>query len=103
MQGSFILWMVCACCGSLIVSEHAFAGGRQVRAANVNSTVAVVTNWGGDTISLVDIQTGKELSKIAVGPKPYDICCDAKGAVAYATCSGADFISKIDLVANLEM
>src|SRR4051812_10888384 len=67
------------------------------------SHLAMVTNWAEDTCSLVDINQGKELSKIRVGPKPYDIKVESRGRFAYVTCSGEDFLSTIDIQAMLEM
>jgi len=67
------------------------------------TSLAIITNWGGDSCSLVDIKGGKELAQIQVGLKPYDVKVDPKGRFAYVTCSGADHISIIDIQAMLEM
>jgi YVTN family beta-propeller protein len=64
--------------------------------------LAVITNWGGDNISLIDTEKKQELSKIKVGAKPYDVKVDRAGRFAYVTCSGANFIAKVDLQAMLE-
>jgi len=37
------------------------------------TSLAIITNWGGDSCSLVDIKGGKELAQIQVGLKPYDV------------------------------
>ena len=95
----FVLLFVVVC----VCSHWTSAGGRPAGKPVGKSSLAVITNWGGDSVSIVNTSTGKELSKIAVGPKPYDIICDPRGSIAYTTCSGANFIAKIDLVANLEM
>jgi YVTN family beta-propeller protein len=66
------------------------------------TSLVIITNWGEDTCSLVDISSGKELAKIAVGLKPYDVKVDAKGRFAYVTSSGADYVSVLDIQAMLE-
>lgn len=69
---------------------------------NKPTSLAIITNWGSDTCSLVDIKGGKELSQIQVGLKPYDVKVDPRGRYAYVTCSGANHISIIDIQAMLE-
>jgi YVTN family beta-propeller protein len=66
------------------------------------TSLVIITNWGEDTCSLIDIEAGKELAKISVGLKPYDAKADATGRFAYVTASGADYISVIDIQAMLE-
>jgi Uncharacterized conserved protein len=66
------------------------------------TSLVIITNWGEDTCSLIDSEAGKELAKITVGLKPYDIKVDPKGRFAYVTCSGANYISVIDIQAMLE-
>jgi YVTN family beta-propeller protein len=64
--------------------------------------VLLVTNWGDDAISLVDIAGGKELAVIHVGSKPYDVKVDASGRIGYVTNSGEGTISVLDVQAMLE-
>jgi YVTN family beta-propeller protein len=66
------------------------------------TSLVLITNWGGDTVSLIDISMGKELAQINVGLKPYDVQVEETGRFAYVSCSGSDFISVIDLQAMLE-
>lgn len=66
------------------------------------SSLVLITNWGSDSVSLIDIEGGKELAKIPVGIKPYDIKVEKTGRFAYASASGADYISVIDIQAMLE-
>lgn len=66
------------------------------------TSLVIITNWGEDTCSLIDIKAGKELAKISVGLKPYDVKVDPTGRFAYVTASGADYISVIDIQAMLE-
>jgi YVTN family beta-propeller protein len=73
-------------------------------AASQDAThIVFVTNWADDTVSMVDLDAGRELSVIRVGAKPYDIKVDPKGRFAYATNSGSADISVIDIQANLEL
>jgi hypothetical protein len=49
---------------------------------------AVITNWGGDSVSLIDVEEGKELAKISVCLKRYDIQGEKTGRIAYASRRG---------------
>ena len=66
------------------------------------SELAIDTNWAEDTVSIINLKTGQEKSRIKVGAKPYDIKTDQYGSYAYASLSGSSKISIIDLQANLE-
>jgi YVTN family beta-propeller protein len=66
------------------------------------TSLVIITNWGSDTVSLIDIQAGKELGQIPVGLKPYDVQVEQKGRFAYVTASGSDFVSVVDIQAMLE-
>jgi YVTN family beta-propeller protein len=83
--------------GLLMTTTLVLAGGK-----SGTGTFVLCTNWGDDTLSLVNIDEGRELSIIKVGRKPYDIKVDAKGRFAYASSSGGDFISVVDIQAMLE-
>lgn len=71
-------------------------GGR-----SVSSDIVMTTNWGEDNCSIVNLKEGKELAKIKVGLKPYDIKVDSNGRFAYVSCSGSSEIAVIDIQANL--
>lgn len=75
----------------------AFAGGKAGQ-----GDLVLCTNWGDDTVSLVDINEGRELATIKVGHKPYDVKVDAKGRFAYVSSSAESFISVIDIQSMLE-
>jgi|ERR1700674_933958 len=64
--------------------------------------LALITNWGGDSVSLINIEEGKELATIAVCLKPYDVQVEKNGRFAYVSCSGSDSIAVIDIQAMLE-
>ena len=66
------------------------------------STFAIDTNWADNTVSIVNLLSGEEKSRIDVGAKPYDIKSDEHGRFAYTSLSGSDAVSVIDLQANLE-
>lgn len=83
-------------------------GGQSAPSKSKSSNFAIITNWGDDTCSLVSVESvektreAEQISVIKVGAKPYDVKVESGGRFAYVTCSGADFISVIDLQANLE-
>ena len=66
------------------------------------SDFAIDTNWADNTVSIINLRSGQEKSRIEVGAKPYDIKSDEHGRFAFASLSGADKLSVIDLQANLE-
>jgi YVTN family beta-propeller protein len=74
---------------------------------NKATSLVIITNWGSDSCSLIDIAAnsgkGEEKAQIKVGMKPYDVKVDAKGRFAYVTCSGAAEIAIIDIQAMLAL
>ena len=70
--------------------------------ASTSPRTLVVTNWGDDTVSLVNIDDGHEMAVIDVGQKPYDVKIHPNRRFAYVTNSGLSSISVIDLQAGLE-
>jgi YVTN family beta-propeller protein len=64
--------------------------------------LALITNWGSDSVSLINIDQGKELAKIDVCLKPYDVQVEKTGRFGYVSCSGSDVIAVIDIQAMLE-
>src|SRR5579872_1164390 len=91
----------CACGLQLLAPEFASAKDGP-RSAATAGQLAIITNWGSDTCSLIDVDGGKELATIDVGLKPYDVKVDPKGRFAYVTCSGSNHISTVDIQAMLE-
>lgn len=82
---------------TLILSRPALGTGK-----SGSGNLVLVTNWGDDTVSLVDISRGTERSTIRVGKKPYDVKVDSSGRFAYVSISGESYISVIDIQAMLE-
>jgi YVTN family beta-propeller protein len=83
---------------TIVAVSPLLAGGSRPGAYEL----AIDTNWADNSVSIVNLRTGAEKSRINVGAKPYDIKTDQLGRFAYASLSGADKISVIDLQANLE-
>lgn len=81
-----------------ILPQHKKNGGG---GRKVSSDIVMTTNWGEDNCSIVNLKEGKELSKISVGLKPYDIKVDSNGRFAYVSCSGSSNVAIIDIQANL--
>lgn len=84
----------------LLLAQTGFAGGAATSAEQ--SGIVMVTNWGEDTVGLVNVDSGQVLSTIQVGHKPYDIKVGPDGRFAYVTNSGGSEVSVIDIQANLE-
>lgn len=82
-------------------SSHLCAGGIAGSSQSKTSSLVIITNWGQDNCSLVDIDTGKELAVIEVGLKPYDVKVEPTGRYAYVTLSGVNEIGVIDIQAML--
>ena len=58
---------------------------------------AFVTNTQDDSISIVDLNRGKEIEKIAVGENPENLSIDSNDNQLIVTNWGGDSISIIDL------
>jgi YVTN family beta-propeller protein len=86
----------------LAFAATAFAGAGGGTASSGPNELVMVTNWGEDTVGLINVDTGQVLSTIPVGQKPYDVKVEPRGRFAYVTCSGGSEISVIDIQANLE-
>ncbi|CCE05797.1 exported hypothetical protein [Bradyrhizobium sp. STM 3843] len=82
----------------LLFAPAVLAGNSRTDVADL----AIDTNWADNTVSIVNLNSGGEKSRIEVGAKPYDIKSDKLGRFVYASLSGADKISVIDMQANLE-
>lgn len=93
-RGIIIALLIAIC---VVVPYGAYARGK-----SGSGDFVLCTNWGDDTLSLVNIKDGHQVSVIKVGPKPYDIKVDAAGRYAYVSMSGASYVSVIDIQANLE-
>jgi YVTN family beta-propeller protein len=68
---------------------------------SAKSELAIDTNWADNTLSILNLQTGTEKTRIEVGAKPYDVKVDKLGRFAYTSLSGARQIAVVDLQANL--
>jgi YVTN family beta-propeller protein len=86
----------------LVVGAGQFGSAAGNNSGRPSSDIVVITNWGSDTISLLNVKTAQHLGQIAVGPKPYDVKVDPTGKFAYVAASGSNFLSKVDLIAKLE-
>lgn len=82
----------------------ALAGG----APGIGNRFVMVTYWGADRVAMIDLQgqpgaeTVFDLDVLKDGcSKPYDVKVNKSGSRAYVTCSGADKIIVIDIVAQL--
>ena len=82
-------------------STIATAGSAHSNTSSLDRTL-IVTNWGDDTVSLVNIDTGEQLAVISVGNKPYDVKVGPAGRFAYVTNSGLSSLSVVDIQAVLE-
>jgi YVTN family beta-propeller protein len=57
----------------------------------------VVSNWCGDSVSIVDTATGQETQRIPVGRNPRGVAITADSRTAYIALMGADRLAVIDL------
>lgn len=59
---------------------------------------ALVTNADGDTISVLDLETRREVSRVRVGPGPATVAVlPGQDRLAYVTIRGADSVAVVDL------
>lgn len=101
----FALALLTGCASSGAMSGSAGAEttmGTQTKGkGSGEGSLVLVTNWGEDTCSLVNVSTAEELARIKTCSKPYDVKIGPEGRYAYATCSGSSEIAVIDLQAML--
>lgn len=105
---NIIRHLMCCSAAALIGlagANYAAAGG----GPSIGNRVVVVTYWGDDRVALIDLdgQPGQEeiwsidVLQSSGCAKPYDVKVDKKGRFAYVTCSGANKVVVIDIVAQL--
>src|SRR5580765_3492121 len=78
-----------------VVTMQATAGGSEQSV--LKNAIVMITNWGDDTVSVVDLDSGTQLAEIKVGAKPYDVKLDTAGRMAYVSNSAASDLSVIDV------
>ncbi|MFC1731972.1 bifunctional YncE family protein/alkaline phosphatase family protein [candidate division KSB1 bacterium] len=61
---------------------------------------AFVSNWGGRSISIIDLETNTKSGKIATDGRPNDLLLSNDGATLYAACAGSDEVMVIDAVSG---
>lgn len=78
---------------------RAAVGGNHVGlCATPDGRRALVTNADGDTISVLDLETRREVSRVRVGPGPATVAMlPGQDRLAYVTIRGADSVSVVDL------
>ena len=64
-------------------------------------SVAVVVQRGGDTLGLVDVESGRLIDAIWVGDEPANVVLDAAGTTAYVALKGEDAVAVVDLEARV--
>jgi DNA-binding beta-propeller fold protein YncE len=65
--------------GALFILAALFIGLMPVAADETSPTQAYVVNTGDSSVSLVDLQAGKEVRRFEVGPSPYGVAVSADG------------------------
>lgn len=79
---------------TLVLSLAAFAG------APLAAQTLVIGNKGEDSISLVDLSSGRELRRIESGPAPHEIAISPDGAQAAVVAYGGHTIDLFDIAAR---
>ncbi|MGC9157329.1 MAG: YncE family protein, partial [Candidatus Micrarchaeia archaeon] len=65
-------------------------------AFNPSGTLAYVTNYGSDTVSVIDVSTNTIVNTITVGSEPTGVAFNPSGTLAYVTNYGSNTVSVID-------
>lgn len=65
--------------------------------ATVNAEVAYVSNFGSDSVSVIDLATGTVTNTIGVGTNPDQVAFSPDGSIAYVVNFGGDNVSVIDV------
>ena len=66
-------------------------------AVSPDGKVLVVSNWCGDSVSIVDTATGQEVRRVHVGRNPRGVAITADSRTAYIALMGAGRLAVIDL------
>ncbi len=94
----FLCLTMSVICANLTIAT---AGGGHGESSSSHRTL-IVTNWGDDTVSLVNVDSGEQFAVIDVGKNPYDVKVSPNGRFAYVTNSGSSSLSVVDIQAVLE-
>jgi ADP-ribose pyrophosphatase YjhB (NUDIX family) len=89
---------------SFLLSSPLYAGST----VGKGNRVILAAYWGDDKVALIDLngESGHEevwtldTLKTAGCPKPYDVRANKRGDEAFVSCSGADKIAVIDIIAQ---
>jgi YVTN family beta-propeller protein len=76
-------------------------GGGTVVAVNPSGTLLYMTNYGVNTVSVINLATNIVINTINVGGNPYDIAFNPSGTLAYITNSGSSSINVINVASNI--
>ena len=84
----------------LALSASLFAvlvlGGAPIREP-AHSGVLLVTNKSGDTVSILDAETGEELKRLPTGPGPHEVAATPDGRLAFVANYGSNSLTVIDV------
>jgi YVTN family beta-propeller protein len=58
----------------------------------------LVSNWSSGDVSIIDLNTEKEIKRISTGPAPRGIACDSASTFAYIAVMGSSKIIKVNLL-----
>jgi DNA-binding beta-propeller fold protein YncE len=100
-------WIGCSCLFAMLTigANNALAGS----AVGRGNQFVIMTYWGDDKIAMIDLNASPgtevvfeiDVLKESGCSKPYDVKVNKNGTKAYVTCSGADKVIAVDLVARL--
>ena len=62
-----------------------------------NNKLMIVSNWTSSDISIIDLETEKEIKRVDVGARPRGVVIDSKNQLAYVAIMGSDKIAKVNL------
>ncbi len=66
-------------------------------AISPNQKLLLVSNWSSGDVSIIDLNSEKEIKRVKVGRQPRGIAFSADGNIAYIAVMGANYIAKINL------
>ena len=62
--------------------------------------ILYVTNSGGDDVNVIDVNTMKQISDIAIGKKPHGVCAPADGKSVFITIQSTSILQIVDTSTN---
>jgi YVTN family beta-propeller protein len=80
-----------------ILTLVALIAGVGMTGRSADGGMLLVTNKSGNTVSIIDAETGEELKRLATGPAPHEVAATPDGRLAFIANYGHNSLTVVDL------